>query len=241
MSHSEEKNNPNEINAHNYLLNNKYSFGDSSKSSSSGTGFNSSSSSSTWSSSPIFSGKTETDFLAPLLRQIELVSAEVGNLKGIIKHDVDKGRAEILEIKGKLDSEIKDTRGSILSSLALFVGFFSFISVNVGIYSKAESVFDALLVLITCFICILIFVVVSIFAIHNERNFSNSFISIALWSIILLSCFISILCLGFIDKHSERVMYRLDHKVEWTGNAPNVDDMKFDLLQEKASTDIGKK
>lgn len=198
--------------------------------STSSSSFNSSSSASTGSASYGFS-KTQYDFVSSLFQQVELVSNEVKNLRDDIQGDVKKGKDDIVKIKEKLDSEIKDTRGSILSSLALFVGFFSFISVNVGIYSKAESIFDALLVLTASFIFILIFVVLSIFVIHNKRDFSDSFRSVFSWGILIASFSISILCLGFVDKHTEKVIDRLEHRMEWVGHAPNKGDIMFEYIE----------
>ncbi len=171
--------------------------------------------------------------MSSLFTQVELVSNEVKNLKDNIHGDVKKGKEDIFKIKETLDAEIKDTRGSILSSLALFVGFFSFVSVNVGIYSKAESVFDALLVLTASFVFILMFVVVSIFIIHNKRNYSDLFRGVFSWVVLTSSFSISILSLGFMDKQTEKVMDRLDKKMEWVGHAPHVGDIEFEYLESK--------
>lgn len=55
----------------------------------------------------------------------------------------------------KVLDELKEVRNSVLGTIALFAAFFTFVSVNVNIFTKAESVLHALLFMFSMWLCII--------------------------------------------------------------------------------------
>ncbi|MCE9923923.1 hypothetical protein LZ640_05390 [Aeromonas media] len=120
---------------------------------------------------------------ATLLSETDKIKKELETLRKRIEQDkLDFDGAikkDKVEFKGYIDqkkedilSEVhkdnKETKNSILSSISLFVGFFAFLSINVNIYSKADSISQAVVVLFCSLLCILFFVYGTILLIKKE-------------------------------------------------------------------------
>lgn len=109
--------------------------------------------------------------------------------KSEFKGYIDKKKEEILL---EVHKDNKETKNSILSSISLFVGFFAFLSINVNIYSKADSISQAVIVLFCSLLCILFFVYGTILLIKKEDvlgMIGKAFIKVITVSILLLSIF----------------------------------------------------
>ncbi|HEE5405931.1 hypothetical protein AB3504_08960 [Acinetobacter baumannii] len=65
--------------------------------------------------------------------------------------DIDKHKADT-------NTELKETRNSVLGTIALFAAFFTFVSVNVNIFTKAENVTQSLIFMLSFWLCIVGFI-----------------------------------------------------------------------------------
>ncbi|MGE6109180.1 hypothetical protein [Aeromonas sobria] len=109
--------------------------------------------------------------------------------KNEFKGYIDKKKEEILL---EVHKDNKETKNSILSSISLFVGFFAFLSINVNIYSKADSISQAVIVLFCSLVCILFFVYGTILLIKKDdisKMLGKNFITLIAVSTLLLSIF----------------------------------------------------
>lgn len=66
--------------------------------------------------------------------------------------------ADIDKHKTDTNSELKETRNSVLGTIALFAAFFTFVSVNVNIFTKAENVTQSLIFMLSFWLCIVGFI-----------------------------------------------------------------------------------
>lgn len=109
--------------------------------------------------------------------------------KGEFKEYIDDKKEEILL---EVHKDNKETKNSILSSISLFVGFFAFLSINVNIYSKADSISQAVIVLFCSLVCILFFVYGTILLIKQDdipKMLGKNLITLIAVSTLLLSIF----------------------------------------------------
>lgn len=100
--------------------------------------------------------------------------------------DIDGHKIETKE-------ELKETRNSVLGTIALFAAFFTFVSVNVNIFTKAENVTQSIIFMLSFWLCIIGFI--SLFflflnkskdtAIHKTIEFGTT-IGCILLSVILM-------------------------------------------------------
>lgn len=90
-----------------------------------------------------------------------------------------------IEIQDKLESEIRDFKGNVISALAIFVSFFAFITVTLNVFSKAGSVVSAA-VLVLIFWCLLIGFNL-IIAIQFKVLSNSKVIFVSLGGVILIS------------------------------------------------------
>ncbi|WP_180043769.1 MULTISPECIES: hypothetical protein [unclassified Acinetobacter] len=65
--------------------------------------------------------------------------------------DIDAHKIETKE-------ELKETRNSVLGTIALFAAFFTFVSVNVNIFTKAENVMQSIIFMLSFWLCIIGFI-----------------------------------------------------------------------------------
>ncbi len=66
--------------------------------------------------------------------------------------------ADIDKHKTDTNSELKETRNSVLGTIALFAAFFTFVSVNVNIFTKAENVTQSIIFMLSFWLCIVGFI-----------------------------------------------------------------------------------
>jgi hypothetical protein len=78
------------------------------------------------------------------------------------KNSQDKLFEHLKTAQGSLDTsvnkvleELKEVRNSVLGTIALFAAFFTFASVNVNIFTKAEGVVHAVLFMFSMWLCII--------------------------------------------------------------------------------------
>lgn len=75
--------------------------------------------------------------------------------------DIDGHKTETKE-------ELKETRNSVLGTIALFAAFFTFVSVNVNIFTKAENVMQSIIFMLSFWLCIIGFI--SLFFLFLNKN-----------------------------------------------------------------------
>lgn len=75
--------------------------------------------------------------------------------------DIDKHKTDT-------NAELKETRNSVLGTIALFAAFFTFVSVNVNIFTKAENVTQSLIFMLSFWLCIVGFI--SLFFLFLNKN-----------------------------------------------------------------------
>lgn len=70
--------------------------------------------------------------------------------------------------KNETREELKETRNSVLGTIALFAAFFTFVSVNVNIFTKAENVMQSIIFMLSFWLCIIGFI--SLFFLFLNKN-----------------------------------------------------------------------
>lgn len=111
--------------------------------------------------------------------------------------DIDGHKIETKE-------ELKETRNSVLGTIALFAAFFTFVSVNVNIFTKAENVMQSIIFMLSFWLCIIGFI--SLFFLFLNKNKdtiiykTTEFITTA--SCILLSAVLMFLLFNKSDSES---------------------------------------
>lgn len=111
----------------------------------------------------------------------------------------------------KVLSELKEVRNSVLGTIALFAAFFTFVSVNVNIFTKAESVLHALLFMFSMWLCIIGLISTFFYFLNTKKSlfFRSEFI-ITLICIILSGLVIYFLSTPYNDKKNIELKKQLD-------------------------------
>lgn len=113
---------------------------------------------------------------------IQSTTTQINTQVTIKTKDLDK-------IVLKAENEIKDARNSVFTTIALFAAFFTFISVNVNIFSKATSIEETLTITLLMWSCILGFLIL-FFYFLNEKIKKAYFNFMWLISFIIVAIFI---------------------------------------------------
>lgn len=101
----------------------------------------------------------------------------------------------------KVLNELKEVRNSVLGTIALFAAFFTFVSVNVNIFTKAESVLHALLFMFSMWLCIVGLISTFFYFLNTKKSlFLRSEFIITLICIILSGLVIYFLSIPYNDK-----------------------------------------
>ncbi|HDX8597933.1 TPA: hypothetical protein RQN60_004317, partial [Aeromonas dhakensis] len=135
------------------------------------------------------------------------------------KDIVDQKGGEILS---NVKKETDNVKSSILSSISLFVGFFAFLSVNVTVYSKVDTVYQAFILLFSSLLCILFFVYGTIFVVKHENILSglNKAIIICVLVVSLIFSICNLFYSSFIRNEAQKLY---SDKVDfiWHGKVPD--------------------
>lgn len=75
-----------------------------------------------------------------------------------LNSSLDKALKNIDDHKVETKDELKETRNSVLGTIALFAAFFTFVSVNVNIFTKAENVMQSIIFMLSFWLCIIGFI-----------------------------------------------------------------------------------
>lgn len=120
--------------------------------------------------------------------------------------------------QGSLDSsvskvleELKDVRNSVLGTIALFAAFFTFASVNVNIFTKAEGVIHAVLLMFSMWLCIIGLISLFFYFLNFKKyeNRVNKFLNpelITTFLCIILSCCVVYFLSNSLDDKKNKVM-----------------------------------
>lgn len=87
-----------------------------------------------------------------------------------INAEVDAKTKDLDKIVIKAEDEIKDARNSVFTTIALFAAFFTFISVNVNIFSKSTSIEETLVIVLIMWSCILGFLILFFYFLDKKIN-----------------------------------------------------------------------
>lgn len=119
-----------------------------------------------------------------------------------VSKQVDKTKSELSSITEKAEKEIESTRNSVISTIAMFAAFFTFISVNVNIFSKASSIGETLIVTLIMWSCILGFLTLFFYFLNKkvEKGFKTLFCIIFLCNSITLGFYAY-----FMQKQNENI------------------------------------
>lgn len=120
--------------------------------------------------------------------------------------DIDKHKIETRE-------ELKETRNSVLGTIALFAAFFTFVSVNVNIFTKAENVIQSIIFMLSFWLCIIGFI--SLFFLFLNKSKDTSIYKTVEFGTtvgcILLSCILMYLLFNKSDSESyEKINIKLE-------------------------------
>ncbi|QCO22286.1 hypothetical protein C9E88_012730 [Acinetobacter cumulans] len=85
-----------------------------------------------------------------------------------LNSSLDKALKNIDDHKVETKDELKETRNSVLGTIALFAAFFTFVSVNVNIFTKAENVMQSIIFMLSFWLCIIGFI--SLFFLFLNKN-----------------------------------------------------------------------
>ncbi|WP_180050174.1 hypothetical protein [Acinetobacter sp. YH12105] len=125
--------------------------------------------------------KTIEQQLADQSKNIE--SSLITSTTDQINREVKNKTKDLDKIVLKAEDEIKDARNSVFTTIALFAAFFTFISVNVNIFSKASSIEETLIITILMWSCILGFLILFFYFLDKKiQKIYSTFI----WGIIIL-------------------------------------------------------
>ncbi len=164
------------------------------------------------------------DRLNQKIKEIETDAAEkIQKIESSFSDKLDGKRDEII---ASVKKQTDETKSSILSSIALFVGFFAFLSINITVYSKAESVYQALLVLFSSLLCILFFVYGTIFIVKHEKILhglnKTMIISTLIISLILSIC--NFIYSVYI-RNEVKTLNSSQEYFRWVGSVPNINEI----------------
>lgn len=90
----------------------------------------------------------------------------LGSLDNKLNDAVD----DIDQHKTTTNAELKETRNSVLGTIALFAAFFTFVSVNVNIFTKAENVTQSLIFMLSFWLCIVGFISLFFLFLNKDVN-----------------------------------------------------------------------
>lgn len=111
----------------------------------------------------------------------------------------------------KVLDELKEVRNSVLGTIALFAAFFTFVSVNVNIFTKAESVLHALLFMFSMWLCIIGLISTFFYFLNSKKElFLRSEFIITVICILLSGAVIFFLSTPVNDNNSKMLKDQLD-------------------------------
>ncbi|QHH97524.1 hypothetical protein [Acinetobacter dispersus] len=123
-----------------------------------------------------------------------------------IEKKLSDATTDIDKHKSDTNSELKETRNSVLGTIALFAAFFTFVSVNVNIFTKAENVTQSLIFMLSFWLCIVGFI--SLFFLFLNKNI-NTKIHKTIEFITTVCCvLLSGLLMYFLFNHSDQSSYK---------------------------------
>ncbi len=164
---------------------------------------------------------------------------------------------EIKKVEPKLDGKIKENiddkmiseRNNIIWSLSLFVAFFTFISINITIFSKVDDVFFALVLMCWMIISIAIMLLIFFLFLHYKPShniFRSQLFKILIGLILLLLLFLLIFFfiktplspslenkVNDINEKNNKIEIKLDNEIKLLKYENN-------LLKEKLEKQISK-
>lgn len=103
--------------------------------------------------------KQETSLLEKLDEAKKSINASLNQAIS----DVDSHKLETKQ-------ELKETRNSVLGTIALFAAFFTFVSVNVNIFTKAENVIQSIIFMLSFWLCIIGFISIFFFFLNKTKD-----------------------------------------------------------------------
>jgi hypothetical protein len=135
-------------------------------------------------------------FLDQAERRVKKMLDESTKLMASIQAGLESSKKlteKSLQTQQELQEEVRSIKGNAISALSIFVSFFAFITVAINIFSKAESVVSAS-VLVLIFWCLLIG-----FNIIISIQFKTVGSSKSLWASLLFVIFVSVssICVMF--------------------------------------------
>lgn len=90
--------------------------------------------------------------------------------KGALETSLRDALSDINLHKTETKEELKETRNSVLGTIALFAAFFTFVSVNVNIFTKAETVAQSIIFMLSFWLCIIGFISLFFFFLNKTQN-----------------------------------------------------------------------
>ncbi|WP_347460604.1 OST5 family protein [Acinetobacter sp. ANC 7454] len=90
--------------------------------------------------------------------------------KKSIDASLNQAIADVDSHKLETKQELKETRNSVLGTIALFAAFFTFVSVNVNIFTKAENVIQSIIFMLSFWLCIIGFVSIFFFFLNKTKD-----------------------------------------------------------------------
>ena len=101
--------------------------------------------------------------------EISLLSKQT-EAKSALETSLKEALGDISLHKTETKEELKETRNSVLGTIALFAAFFTFVSVNVNIFTKAETVTQSIIFMLSFWLCIIGFVSLFFFFLNKSQN-----------------------------------------------------------------------
>lgn len=98
-----------------------------------------------------------------LLEKQGIALTSLNDSLGQALKDIDGHKIETKE-------ELKETRNSVLGTIALFAAFFTFVSVNVNIFTKAETVNQSIIFMLSFWLCIIGFISLFFFFLNKTQD-----------------------------------------------------------------------
>lgn len=101
-------------------------------------------------------------------KNLDIHKVELNTLVSTATTSFETHKVDIHKQLVEHKDELKETRNSVLGTIALFAAFFTFVSVNVNIFTKAENVTQSIIFMLSFWLCIIGFI--SLFFLFLNKN-----------------------------------------------------------------------
>lgn len=132
---------------------------------------------------------------------------------GTVEESQNAALADIDNHKTETKEELKETRNSVLGTIALFAAFFTFVSVNVNIFTKAENVIQSIIFMLSFWLCIIGFIVLFFFFLNKEKG-TNILKSVEFYTLISCVLLSSVLMFFLFKSKNQESYQKINARIE---------------------------